>query len=77
MTQYEQRILLGALHNAIECYMKQKQRLKAYMDTKPKFPMISAEYRECKGALLALLDICRELKIGNTDVLIQMLEDEE
>ena len=77
MTKYEQAILLTLLHSAAEDYIKQRQLLKEYMATNPKFPMLSQKYHECKSELLTLVKICRKLGVKGADMAIQMLEDEE
>jgi hypothetical protein len=74
MTQYEQRILLSALKIATEDYLEQRQLLKEQIDAK--FPMLSQEYQQSKGALLVLTRICRRLGIDGADMVERMLEDE-
>ena len=75
MTQYEQRILLSALHIATKNYLEQKQLVKEQVNAR--FPMLSQEYHRIKGELLSLIRICRQLGVKGADMAIQILEDEE
>lgn len=77
MTQYEERILLATLQMATEHYIKQKQLLREYIATNPRFPMVTKEYQESKAALLTLIQLCRSLGIRCADMVERMLEDEE
>ena len=74
MMTYEKRLLLSALRLAAENYIEQRRLLKDIVDTK--FPELSGEYKESKGALMALIRICRELRIDGADMVEQMLEEE-
>ena len=75
MTQKEKGIILQAFKDAATHYMEQKQILKEYMATNPKFPITTQEYNRSQGQFLALKRLCRQLGIDGTDIIERILED--